>query len=340
MKVLLLANQPERTTRLIRFRSTLEDLGHEVVVPRFETRNWWKIGRAARDLIKKERPDVVHLFNVPDIIYNDLPNQRDCFGKLIYDYRSPWGIETAMRFGPPGKWFCERYEAKLAREADAITTVNGPLKQKVSGYARGKDVSIIPNYPSRSFIEGRSIDSEKGGDRANEAGDNECGLMEGRAVIFVGRVCEQEGISNFIKASRALLDREFWIVGDGPFAWLYLKKARDNVKFMGWQSHDEVARLVRRARICTIPREENALSPYSTDKSIWKLNEYLNLGKLVLATGVSKEEDRKNLIIARPKDLIDAMKDALDRRPEGLNPDDFRFWEGNRDSIRAVYESL
>ncbi len=326
MKVLLLANQPERTTRLIRFRSTLEGLGHEVITPRFETRNWWKIGSAARDLIKRARPDVVHLFNVPDIIYHDLPKLKGDFGKLIYDYRSPWGVETAMRFGPAGRWFCERYERELAQQADAITTVNGPLKSKVSGYAPRKEVCVIPNYPSISFV-------EKG---SSEGG----GAKEDRAVIFVGRVCEQEGVANFIKTSRALRDQEFWIVGDGPFAWLYLRKAKDNVKFMGWQSHDEVARLVRRSQLCLIPREENALTPYSTDKSIWKLNEYLNLGKLVLATGVTKEEERKNLTITRPGELVEAVRKSLDMRPEKLDGKDFRFWEGNREAIKAVYDGL
>ena len=71
MRVLLLANQPERTTRLKMFLGTLKELGYEVIIPNFETRNWIKISGLAKKLIKSEQPDVIHVFNVPDVIYRD-----------------------------------------------------------------------------------------------------------------------------------------------------------------------------------------------------------------------------------------------------------------------------
>ncbi|MDM7935213.1 MAG: glycosyl transferase family 1, partial [Methanothrix sp.] len=76
MKVLLLANQPERTTRLRMFEGTLKDLGYEVVVPRFNTKNWVRIAGLARKVALAEKPDVVHIFNVPDIIHHNFPNLR------------------------------------------------------------------------------------------------------------------------------------------------------------------------------------------------------------------------------------------------------------------------
>src|SRR5674476_1558795 len=92
MKILLLASQPERTTRLQMFKGSLKELGYDVVVPKFESRNWIKISGLAEQYIKKEKPDVVHVFNVPDVIYSRLPELKgQFFKKLIYDYRSPWG---------------------------------------------------------------------------------------------------------------------------------------------------------------------------------------------------------------------------------------------------------
>lgn len=328
MKVLLLANQPESTIRLKLTAETLKDLGYHVIVPSFGTRNWITIARACRSLIGRERPEVVHIFNVPDIIYHHIPSLKGSeYTSLIYDYRSPWGIEYQMNFGHIGRKVAERYERSLAQNADLITTVNTPLKEKVRNYLDGhQDVHLIPNYPKRSFL---SVDS----------GDSFSSMVN-NAVLFVGRVCKQEGIENFIKAARKSPQMEFWIVGDGPFSWYYLILRPENLIFLGWQPHDSVAGFIKKAGICLIPREENSLTPYSNDKSIWKLNEYLNLGKKVIASGISQEEPRKNLIICHSKDLPGLIQYHFDRPPEPLATSDYRFWENNRDLIKKAYESL
>ncbi len=62
MRILLLSNQPERTTRLLMFKATLESQGQDVIVPKFSSRGWLQIPREARQVLQKERPDVVHLF--------------------------------------------------------------------------------------------------------------------------------------------------------------------------------------------------------------------------------------------------------------------------------------
>ena len=331
MKVLLLANQPERTTRLQMFRGTLESLGYEVIVPSFGTRNWLSIATKAKKIALEEKPDVVHIFNVPDIIYHGFGKLRGLgYKKLIFDYRSPWGIELAQTFGPPGRIFAERFERELARSADIITAVNEPLAEKVLQYSPGKAVQIVPNYPLRSFSE-KKAEAETGEFAA---------LPETEPVVFIGRICTQEGIGKLLEVARSLPEREFWIVGGGPFASLYLWRMPENIKNLGWQPHDKVAAILRLARLCLIPREENALSPYSTEKSVWKLNEYLALGKMVVASGVTAREKRKNLKIVKSEELVDAVRESLLHQPEKLLPEDCRFWEGNERIIREVYQSL
>jgi hypothetical protein len=148
MKVLLLANQPERTTRLLRFEGTLKSLGMDVVVPLFNTRNWFSIAGQAGKIAMREKPDVVHIFNVPDIIYHNFSRLRgEAYKKLIYDYRSPWGLELSQTFGTPGKAFGERFERELARSADIITSVNKPLADKVKIFAPDSK----PHIMRRSF---------------------------------------------------------------------------------------------------------------------------------------------------------------------------------------------
>ena len=66
------------------------------------------------------------------------------YRKLIYDYRSPWGVELHQTFGEPGRWFGEHFETELAKSADLITTVNMPLGRKVMEYAPEKDVYVDP----------------------------------------------------------------------------------------------------------------------------------------------------------------------------------------------------
>ncbi len=313
------------------FAGTLKSHGHEVIIPSFGTRNWLRIAEMAKKIAKERKPDVAHIFNVPDVIYHNFAKLRgQGFRKLIYDYRSPWGIELAQTFGAPGRIFAEHYERELANSADVITTVNEPLGRKVLGYAPHKKVHVIPNYPLRSFCtKGAKIDNKE------FTVEPERG-----AIVFVGRICTQEGIVKLLEVARAIPEREFWIVGSGPFADWYLWRKPSNVKNLGWQPHEKVAGLLRNARLCLIPREEDALTPYSTDKSVWKLNEYLLLGKTVVASGVTMEEKRKNLVIVKAEKLVDAVRENLMRDPEKLAAEDYRFWERNDRIIREVYENL
>ncbi len=326
MRTMLLANRPNLTIRLKRFRETLEELGYEVIVPHFDTVNWEQVAREAKAAIMKERPDVVHVFNVPDVIYRNLPELKGSyFDKLIYDYRSPWGLELQMSFGYPGRVFGEHFERKLAASSDAITTVNSPLEEKLRSYddTGKKDFYVIPNYPPKKFV-------EMG--KAEAPGDE--------AIIFVGRISRQEGIGNLMRVAKKYPDEEIWIVGGGHFAWWHLRKKPNNIKVFGWQPHEKVPSLVRRSKLCLVTMNDSLMTPYFTDRSVWKLSEYLNLGKLVIASGITKEGDRKNLIVTKSSHLEDAVGEYLHRKPERLKEDDYRLWEGNRETIREVYEGL
>lgn len=332
MRVLLLSNQPERTTRLMMFKGTLDGLGFEVIVPRFSTRSWPGVARQARAAIKRERPDVVHLFNVPDILYHGISKLKGRhFGKLIYDYRSPWGVELQMAFGPAARVIGEHFERELARGADMITAVNRPLAEKVASYdeAEGKPPFIVPNYPARDFLERRDISFENGSEMPDE-----------KAVLFMGRVSRQEGIGNLMRLIREIPREKFWIIGDGPFSWWYLRDLPENLRFFGWQPHDRVAGLIRKARLCLIPHSETLLTPFATDRSVWKLNEYLSLGKIVVASGVTQEEERKNLKIVKSSGLREAVLENIEREPERLRDEDYRFWDRNNKIIREIYERV
>ena len=52
MRILLLSNQPERTTRLLMFKATLMGQGEEVIVPKFSSHDWMALARQTREQIK------------------------------------------------------------------------------------------------------------------------------------------------------------------------------------------------------------------------------------------------------------------------------------------------
>lgn len=54
MRILLLSSQPERITRLQMFKGSLKELGHDVVVPKFDSRNWMKMAELEEQYIKKK----------------------------------------------------------------------------------------------------------------------------------------------------------------------------------------------------------------------------------------------------------------------------------------------
>jgi len=330
MRILLLSNQPERTTRLLMFRATLERQGQEVIVPKFSSRGWLQIARETRQALKKEKPDVVHLFNVPDIIFHGIGKLKgSSYQKLIYDYRSPWGLELQMSFGRLARLAGEHFESELARSADLITAVNRPLANKAGAYIRDKkkQLFIVNNYPARSFL-------EKTREKIAIAS------IEEKPLVFMGRISRQEGIGNLLHVIRQIPEQIFWIIGDGPFSRWYLRDLPKNARFFGWQPHDRVGGLISQAKICLIPHSRSLITPYATDKSVWKLNEYLLLEKMVVASGVTLEEKRKNLLVVDPQDLVRALRKNMYREPEKLHPEDYRFWEMNDQTIKKAYESL
>jgi glycosyltransferase involved in cell wall biosynthesis len=267
---------------------------------------------------------------VPDIIFHGLGKLKgSCYTKLIYDYRSPWGVELQMSFGPLARPAGEYFERELARDADVITAVNRPLADKVRSYVPDskKPIFIVNNYPARSFLKKSKISEPSA---ASHDGP----------IIFMGRISRQEGIGNLLRLIRNIPEQPFWIIGDGPFSRWYLRKLPENAQFFGWQSHDKVAGLISQARICLIPHSESLLTPYATDRSVWKLNEYLLLGKKVVASGVTQEEKRKNLVVVKREKLEEAVRENLQREPEKLEAEDYRFWDRNDRTIRKAYESL
>ena len=331
MTVLLLSNDSQNATRVKNFAWSLEQEGYDVVVPYFNTRNWFAIRKQSRKVIEKLRPDVIHLFNVPDYIYTNFPDMKkeSLFKKLVYDYRSPWGIEAGMLFGDGmiasvTQNVCERYERKLACVADMITAPNQPLLDKVLEY-RSKDTgdiphTIIPNYPIEKYWsqEGVEIPCED-------------------YILYIGRLSNGEGTKNIPILAENFKDRLFVVVGDGPQKHLVSNGGKyKNIRYIGWQDQYSIIRFISMAGVCLVPRDFTSVTPFSTDRSIWKLNEYLNLEKIVASSGITQEGYRKNLYTGT--DITTVLGHALDAKKEALSEADKRYWNLDLKILEGIYE--
>lgn len=73
----------------------------------------------------------------------------------------------------------------------------------------------------------------------------------GKSFLFVGRVSREKGIEHFCHAAK-LAGVEAVIAGDGPLLE-ELKERYPEAKFLGWQSPERVAKLLREARALVFP---------------------------------------------------------------------------------------
>ena len=116
---------------------------------------------------------------------------------------------------------------------------------------------------------------------------------------------------------------------------------RENVKFFGWQPNDALQQYIMASDVCIAFYGENPLARFLTDKSLMKINEYLNLGRSVVATGMMAEESRKNLTITDSANLSNAIRESLRTEPQKLDASDYRLWELQCEkTVREIYGKL
>jgi len=82
------------------------------------------------------------------------------------------------------------------------------------------------------------------------------GSGDGNFALFVGRLSQEKGIATLLKAwETAGPDIPLKILGTGPLKDVVTASAGPAVEFLGWQSEEEVLRLMGLARFIVIPTE-------------------------------------------------------------------------------------
>ena len=162
-KILLFGSEPEKMTRLRYIYESLAKHGikAEILMPKSNFRCSGKLGRILSGLIRYltltvqlliAKADIIHYFNIPDI-----PGIIILLKKLftrtvvIYDVRSPWGLELENTFHfKLLKYLAETMERLMTVRSDLVLAVNTPLAVRALRWG-AKRVFVLPNYPRKTF---------------------------------------------------------------------------------------------------------------------------------------------------------------------------------------------
>jgi glycosyltransferase involved in cell wall biosynthesis len=209
---------------------------------------WWSIRRTVKEVIARHPPDAV-------IAYWAHPD-----GEAAVRVGRALSIPSLVIVGGsdvlllPRDRGRRRCVSRVLEQVDAVVTVNQDLKAKVVelGIAPDKVHVWSQGVDDRRFHPGDQAEARK-----------ELGLpLEGRQLLWVGRMVPVKALDVLLKACALLRDRSvlyhLYLVGDGPLRGALEKQAASLglegcVTFVGTQGHDQVPHWYRAADVTLLP---------------------------------------------------------------------------------------
>jgi glycosyltransferase involved in cell wall biosynthesis len=223
-----------------------------------------------RELLYREKPDIVHVHNtfqvISPAIYYAASEEGIPVVQTLHNYRLLCPASTFFRNGKVcedclGKkipWSgvlhsCYR-NSKLASAAVAVMLATHNYKQTwnqtVSAYI------ALTDFARNKFIEG-GFPAEKIFVKPNYLQtDPGPGDGKGNYALFVGRLTPEKGISTLLAAWRQIgNDLPLQIAGDGPLASEVEKASREmeNVTWLKWLPRDEILQRMKDASVLILP---------------------------------------------------------------------------------------
>ena len=316
LKVALVSIAPEKMTRLKQVEATLRKAGYDVIVfkpagkPRLLPKPAASAASYLLSLVKLAtlKADIYHVFNVPDVLALPLL----AAGRMVvYDVRSPWGEELRLlRKSSILALIAEAVEKHVTRKADVVICVNRVLAARARAWG-AKEVYVVPNRPPAGFKP----------TLAREELRRAAGIPpEAKLALYVGNISEIEGADILKRCIRAVASQEgvyLAIVGDGDklpeLRREAEKHASSRVLLTGRVPREDVANWINASDLCLAPRPKSRIDFYYTPDSVWKIGEYLALGKPILATDIRGFRGSSYPIITAseeeyPRKLLELLK--------------------------------
>jgi len=225
------------------------------------------------ELIKTEKPDVVHLQNIhhhitPSIFYMFHKHNIPIVWTL-HDYTI---ICPNTSFLNEGK-ICERCKktkyfwpsfVKCKKKSFGASTMAAfeTIIHRLTKVNDMIDIFITPsNFLHRKFIEyGFSENKLKRLDHFTYLNDECEGCMPDDYYLYVGRISEEKGIKTLIDAAIKVNTSKLKIAGSGPLldemiSYVNLKDKNNIVEFLGHKNREELIELYKKCKFIVVPSE-------------------------------------------------------------------------------------
>ncbi len=232
-------------------------------------------------LVKKFKPDVVHLNNIHSYlspVIGEIAHRRGI--KVVWtlhDYKLVCPSYSCMRDGKPctlcvdhgisnvllKKCMKDSFAAsltafaealywnrkRLERNTDTFIAPSAYMKEMMvkGGFDAGK-IEVVPNFTGRKY---------PAADEMAEREDYYC---------FVGRLSREKGIRTLVEVAETL-PYKLVVVGAGPLKHLF-ETYNNHIEYVGRKHWDRIREIVRRAKFTVIPSEWFENNPISVIESL------------------------------------------------------------------------
>ena len=247
------------------------------------------LGARLTELIRAERPDIVHAHSPVLVGWPALRAARKAGVRFVYEVRGLWEDAAVdlghSRSGDLRYRATRAFETRLLRQADAVITLCQGMRRELAGRGIAESaITVVPNAVEPALFR---VPQPKDPALVAELG------LAGRLVLgFIGSFYSYEGLDLLIEALPAIRDRHpaalLLLVGGGPMATALrdLVAARglgDAVRFTGRVPHEQVHHYYDLVDFLVFPRRRMRLTELVTPL---KPVEAMAEGRLVIASDV------------------------------------------------------
>jgi glycosyltransferase involved in cell wall biosynthesis len=226
--------------------------------------------RAARALLRAERPDVAHLHIIYGQLTPSILAPLAAAGvpvvQTLHEYKPLCAVHTLLARGVPceacgGKRFWRALPRRCNRGSLARTALS--VSEAYLARALGASARVRRFVAPSEFVRGRMLAHGFAPERVVtvphfvDARALEPARGAGAHVLYAGRLAEEKGVFTLLAAAAEARDLPILLAGDGPArAALARRRAEaglDHVRLLGFQPPAALAALVRASRCVVVP---------------------------------------------------------------------------------------
>ena len=265
-EVALLRQRGHRVTEFMRDNAAIDRFGpvRKAVLAVSATWNQ-QVYTDLRRLIRKERPAVAHCHNLMPLIsqaaYYACRDEGVPVVQSLHNFRLRCPAGTMFRDGQACADCARGLHHGVARACyrdshtqTAAAALSLMAHRALKTFEQMVDAYSAPSVFCAEQVAGKCILREKITVRPNFLlNDPAVRMARGEFVLFVGRVCEEKGVRQLLKAWRQLPHIPLVIVGDGPLCREARQTAPSNVTFKGTLPTAETMQWMKLARFLVFP---------------------------------------------------------------------------------------